>query len=64
VEQYVADTSLMRMTLGLRPEPPLTYLPEMACEALRREHGDDYAATITVTSARRPHLTLVGPDGL
>jgi hypothetical protein len=58
VEQFVADTTLLRVTLGLRPDPPLAHLPLMAREALQ---SSPVAAT---TADRRGHLTLLSKESV
>lgn len=58
VERFVADISLMRTVIGLRPEPPLAHLPMMAQEALGRETVASAASRET-----RPHLTLLAREG-
>lgn len=56
VEQFVADTTLMRVTLGLRPDAPLAFLPLMARDAQRPQPAD--------VAARRSHLTLLVREGV
>lgn len=58
VEQFVADTTLMRVTLGLRTDPPLSYLPMMA----RMAPAEDAVAAEVV--GRRGHLTLLMREGV
>lgn len=58
VEQFVADTTLLRVTLGLRPDPPLAYLPLMAREALQS------APVAATTTDRRSHLTLLSKESV
>ncbi|MGH2514463.1 MAG: NAD-dependent epimerase/dehydratase family protein [Ktedonobacterales bacterium] len=74
VERFVADVSLLRTVLGLRPEPPLSHLPMLAREARAaagtcNDDNDIYEpvaitgslATVTATAPRttRPRLTLL-----
>ncbi len=47
VERFVPDVTLMRRTLGLRPDPPLAHLPELAREALRRIGSVESVAAAT-----------------
>ena len=56
VEQYVADTTLMRVTLGLRPDAPLVYLPVMARDAQTQQPAQ--------AAGRRGHLTLLAREGV
>lgn len=56
VEQFVADNTLMRVTLGLRPDAPLAYLPVMA-RATQAQQS-------TEVTARRGHLTLLVREGV
>ena len=56
VEQFVADTTLMRVTLGLRPDAPLAYLPLMARAAQMQQPAE--------VATRRGHLTLLTREGL
>ena len=63
VERFVADVSLMRTVLGLRPEPPLTHLPVLAREITGAPAGDIAAATSSGTRPRpRPRLTLLSRE--
>lgn len=71
VEQFVADTTLLRTTLGLRPDPPLTYLHTLAREALAHAAAEDMgvcedeewplaiSGAPSVAVASHPHLKLL-----
>lgn len=54
VERFVADVSLMRTALGLRPAAPLAYLPMMARQALAHE-----SAAAAGSSGARARLKLL-----
>ena len=57
VERFVADVSLMRTVLGLRPEPSLAHLPVLARAAAGAPNHD--IATVAASSGTRPRLTLL-----
>jgi UDP-glucose 4-epimerase len=59
VEQFVAETALMRATLGLRPDAPLAHLPELAREVRASEAGPAASAAAS-TRARLRLLTREG----
>lgn len=60
VERFVADVSLMRTVLGLRPDPPLTHLPMMARAARPdSELSHQEAVFAAASSNSRPHLKLL-----
>lgn len=64
VERFVADVSLMRTVLGLRPEPPLTHLSTLAREARLASGARDPETTATpASSGARPRLKLLAHEG-
>jgi UDP-glucose 4-epimerase len=58
VERFVADATLLRAVLGVRPDPPLSHLHTLVEEALQRQSG-----TPATMASRHPHLTLVAREG-
>lgn len=61
VERFVPDVTLMRRTLGLRPDPPLAHLSTLAQEALWRITPSESAEPVPL-AAGRPALRLLARE--
>lgn len=60
VEQFIPDISVMRRTLGLRPDPPLAHLPALARE-VPRQIAPPVPGPVPV-AAGRPELRLLARE--